>query len=761
VRLLVRGAVQGVGFRPFVHRLAASLDLAGFVRNAPQGVVVEVEGPAGLVGEFLRRIAADVPAPARPERIESLSVRPTGASGFDIVESRSDGHRSAIIMPDIATCPDCLAELFDASNRRYRYPFTNCTHCGPRFSIIESIPYDRPNTSMRRFTMCAECQSEYDNPFDRRFHAQPNACPACGPHLALWDERGAVLAMHDAALRSAAAAIRAGRIVAVKGIGGFHLMVDARNEAAVRRLRLRKHREEKPLALMMLSFGAIAAACDISAAERQLLLSAAAPIVLLERRRRSDAEPVADSVAPGNPCLGIMLPYSPLHHLLMRALKFPVVATSGNRSDESICTGEGEALDRLRNIADAFLVHDRPIVRPVDDSVARTAAGSELILRRARGFAPLPIGFPDESPPILAVGAHLKNTVSLATSGNVFISQHIGDLETPEALNAFERATGALQDLYGVQPQIVACDMHPDYVSTRVARRMATAPIQVQHHHAHVAACMAEHQLDGEVLGICWDGTGYGPDGTIWGGEFLVAARDRFIRAAHLRLFSLPGGSRAVREPRRSAFGVLYEAFGTRVAEMEDLPPVRSFSPEERRTLIRMIRRQVNSPRTSSMGRLFDAVAALVGLRQQAVFEGQAAMELEFAAGAAIAESPYPFELQSHDSNAQIDWVPMIRAIVDDLRRDTPPAQIAARFHAALIDMLLAVVKQVGFQTVVLGGGCFQNKRLLEGAVSRLRAAGFDVYWPRRVPPNDGGISLGQAAVATALIRAREKLPCA
>jgi hydrogenase maturation protein HypF len=444
VRLTIGGAVQGVGFRPFVHRLATSLGLDGFVRNAPQGVVVEVEGPGALLNEFLNRLNSDAPPQARPGRTDAVYISTTAERGFRIVQSRSDGERSACIMPDMATCEDCLSEVLNPSNRRFRYPFTNCTHCGPRFSIIESIPYDRPNTSMRRFQMCQTCQAEYEDPSDRRFHAEPNACSRCGPHLEWWDANGAVLSIRDDALRESAAAIRAGRIVAVKGIGGFHLIVDARNDGAVRRLRLRKHRDEKPLALMMPDTDAVAATCELSDPERRLLISPAAPIVLLRRRTRAGCEPVAPSVAPGNPYLGIMLPYSPLHHLLLNELGFPIVATSGNRFDEPICIGEREAVRRLAGIADYFLVHDRPIVRPVDDSVSRIVLDHEMILRRSRGYAPLPVGTGRAREPILAVGAHLKSTVTLAAGHNLIMSQHIGDLETPEALGAFERASDDL-----------------------------------------------------------------------------------------------------------------------------------------------------------------------------------------------------------------------------------------------------------------------------------------------------------------------------
>jgi hydrogenase maturation protein HypF len=761
LRLLVRGAVQGVGFRPYVHRLAESLQLNGFVRNIASGVAIEVEGPGNAVGAFLRRLPAELHSPARIVHIESTLITPAGSNRFDIADSSADGQRTALVMPDIATCEDCLIELFDPKDRRYHYPFTNCTHCGPRFSIIESIPYDRPNTSMRRFKMCPECQAEYDDPADRRFHAQPNACPTCGPHLEFWDNCGANMATHDGALTMAIEAIRAGRVVAIKGIGGFHLVVDAQNETAVRRLRLRKHREEKPLALMMRDVDAVTSACEVSDAERRLLQLPSAPIVLLHRRVDKYHGVVASSVAPDNPYLGIMLPYSPLHHLLMDQLDCPIVATSGNRSDEPICIDELDARERLVDIADFFLVHNRPIVRPVDDSVARIALGSELILRRSRGYAPLPITMREESEPILAVGAHLKNTVAIASGSNIFISQHIGDLETPQAFAAFERTTDTLQRLHDAKPRVVACDLHPDYLSTQYAHRINAAPVAVQHHHAHVAACIAEHQLTGDVLGVCWDGTGFGPDGTIWGGEFLRAASSHYQRVAHLKTFSLPGGSRAVKEPRCTAFGLLYEAFGPEAMEMDDLAPIRAFAIGERRAMAQMIERQVNSPRTSSAGRLFDAVASLLDLRHSTQFEGQAAMELEFLCGDIATSTPYPFALDERAKVLQLDWTATVRAIVEELQIGTPRAEIATKFHLTLIEMIHAVVERQAMKHIVLTGGCFQNLILLEGAARRLQSAGYAVYWSQLVPPNDGGIALGQAVVAAARLREQESMSCA
>ena len=681
--------MQGVGFRPFVYRLAAELGLHGWVINDTEGVFIEVEGAEATLARFLDRLPAETPPRAIVQSLSSTWLPPVGYAQFEIRHSDSAGAKTALILPDVATCPDCLGELLDPDDRRYRYPFTNCTNCGPRFSIIEALPYDRPNTTMRRFTMCPACQAEYDSPLDRRFHAQPNACPVCGPRLTLFgrktnDERPKSDAQTSSVLRPssfvimsgritkpcvrAAGLIRAGKILAVKGLGGFHLMVDARNGAAVNRLRERKHRHEKPFAVMAPDLAQANLLCDVSTEAAALLTSAEAPIVLLEKRagarsqesgvrdqesedrrqetagdkssvsdppssfvfRRSSS--VADEVAPDNPYLGVMLPYTPLHHLLLAELGFPVVATSGNLTDEPICTDEGDAFQRLGHIADAFLVHDRPIARHVDDSVAWIMRGVPRLLRRARGYAPLPVLLRDEAPTILAVGAHLKNTVALSVGRQVFISQHIGDLETPEAMAAFERVIADFLQMYEATPVAIAHDLHPEYLSSKWAREdgettkrrrtndesgvfvlRPSSLVAVQHHHAHLAACLAENGTDGPALGVTWDGTGYGTDGTIWGGEFLLGDASGFTRVAHLRPFRLLGGDAAVYEPKRVALALLFELYGDAALEMDDLAAVRAFSVSERHLLSRMLARGVNAPVTTSAGRLFDGVAALIG----------------------------------------------------------------------------------------------------------------------------------------------------
>jgi hydrogenase maturation protein HypF len=611
---------------------------------------------------------------------------------------------------------------------------------------------------MEHFRMCETCAREYADPTDRRFHAQPNACSACGPSLTAWDADGAEIEKGDSALQVAADALRAGRIVAVKGLGGFHLMVDARNAPAIDRLRESKPRREKPLALMVRDVAQASELCEVDARAASVLRSPEAPIVLLTRK--SDAA-VADSVAPGNPRLGLMLPYTPLHHLLLRTLGFPVVATSGNLADEPICTDEQEAVVRLAGIAELYLVHDRPVARHVDDSIVWITGGEPAMLRRARGFAPRPVLLEDDVPVILAVGAHLKNAVALGVGRQVFVSQHIGDLETPQALAAFERVVAEFLDLYEARPVAVAHDSHPDYPSTQWARGSDPASLEgvpriaVGHHHAHLASCLAENHERGPALGVIWDGTGYGADGTIWGGEFLVGDAAGYRRVAHLRPFSLPGGEAAIREPRRSALALLWETEGRRGLARRELAPVRAFDDAGRSVLAGMLEEGVNSPRTSSAGRLFDAVASLLGLRQQSSFEGQAAMELEWTVDPE-AEGAYAFGYFAQQEKIEggqklvLDWHPLLVEILDDLGKGVPTGTIAARFHNALADAILRVATFAGQATVALSGGCFQNRHLVEASSRRLVEAGFRVLLQRQVPANDGGIALGQVAIAAA-----------
>ena len=777
LKITVRGAVQGVGFRPFIYRLATELGLTGWVNNSAQGVFIEVEGRKAELERFLLRLDGEKPPRSFIQSLEASWLDPVGYKVFEIRKSELGGGTTALILPDIATCPDCVREIFEPKNRRYFYPFTNCTNCGPRFSIIQSLPYDRANTSMKQFTMCPRCQAEYEEPRDRRFHAQPNACPECGPKLRLWDRAGKDFAESDReALSVAADAIRRGKIIAVKGLGGFHLIVAAGNDRAVRRLRDLKQREEKPFALMFPSLKLVKALCEVSEFEERLLRSPEAPIVLLRRRRSAMGKRLlVTSLAPGNPNLGVMLPYTPLHHLLLSLLGFPVVATSGNLADEPICIDEHEASARLSGIADLFLSHNRPIIRHVDDSIVRVMAGREMVLRRARGYAPLPIRLrsPDGNRQVpaenvvLAIGAHLKNTIALSSGSQVFISQHIGDLETEQAFASFQQVIADFQRLYKVRPSVIAADLHPDYLSTKFAHRLVSRTstrnprlTTVQHHVTHVLSCMAENELQPPALGVSWDGTGCGTDGTVWGGEFFLVTDTSCERVAHLRQFRLPGGDKAVKEPRRAALGLLYEMFGEACFVQDGLAPVRAFSPGELGPLKTMLARGVNSPLTSSAGRLFDAVASLVGLRQEARFEGQAAMELEFALEGIETNDAYsltitnPARSRAHcrsssaNSLLSLDWSPLIAALLADVKRRVSVSKISARFNNALVEAIVAVSAHVGEKRVILTGGCFQNRYLTERVVRRLQEEGFRPYWHQRVPPNDGGISLGQVIAA-------------
>ena len=733
ILLRMRGRVQGVGFRPTAFRLAHELGLRGWVRNDAAGAEVALAGPADALARFRAELPGRLPAAADVQTVEEHDAPADFPAGFEIrLSAAADGARVAGILPDLATCPDCLREIFDPADRRYRYPFANCTHCGPRFSILEALPYDRAHTTMRNFRMCPACAAEYADPRDRRFHAQPNACPVCGPQLAWARATGPTLAARDEALLAAAEALRAGRIVAAKGIGGFHLLADARNGDAVRRLRQRKRRDEKPFALMFPDVDAIAATCEVSAAERVWLESPAAPIVLL--RRLAGAAGLAPEIAPELPWLGAMLPYAPLHHLLLRELGFPVVATSGNLTDEPICTDNDEARTRLGDVADFFLLHDRPIARPLDDSVIATCAGAPIPMRRGRGLAPYTVPLPGAPDGWTGAGAQMKSAVALAAGGNAVIGPHVGDLDHAGSARLWARSVADLADLHGLKPVAAAVDLHPDYASTQGAAEWGVPTERIQHHHAHVAACMAENGLDGPVLGIAWDGTGLGPDGTVWGGEFLVCTRAEYRRAAWLRPFPLAGGDAAAREPRRAALGVLREMGA-------DMPPP-GFAAPELAVLDEMLARGVNVVRTSSAGRLFDAVAALLGTCLKMSHEGQAAMRLEALAGDAPAE-PYPFGWRGDE----LDWAP---AVAEILRGGEPPATAAARFHETLAAMMAAAAGRIGLTDVCLSGGCFQNRRLLAGAARRLAAAGFRVWRHRDVPPNDAGIAFGQLAVAAA-----------
>jgi hydrogenase maturation protein HypF len=750
LRLEVSGVVQGVGFRPFVYRTARELGLAGWVRNHASGVTVEVQGEDGALGEFVRRLREDPPPAARIVTLNSLPVPEEDGGEFVISASAAGGPTLPSVPADLATCPECLAEIRDPAERRFRYPFTNCTNCGPRYSIIASLPYDRPGTAMRDFELCGACRAEYSNPDDRRFHAQPVACPECGPRLELAAASGEVLALGEAALADATTALAAGRVVALKGIGGYQLLADATSPVATATLRERKGRPAKPFAVMFPGPAELHAYCRAGDAEIGFLQSSAAPILLLERRDHpaGGRPPLAAEVAPGNPYVGAMLPYSPLHHLLLGDSGRPLICTSGNLTDEPICIGDAEALDRLGAVADLFLRHDRPVLRPVDDSVATWHGGAPVLIRRARGYAPSPLPLAEPAPDILALGAHLKSTITLVTGGQAIVSQHLGDLHTPESVSLLERTTADLLDFFRATPKLLACDLHPDYASTRFAERLAreldVPLVRVQHHHAHVAAVLAEHAVTGPVLGLVWDGTGFGADGTIWGGEALLCDGAGYRRVAALRRFRLPGGEQAVREPRRSALGALAE-MGLPQAGQPYL--ARAFAPGELISLRHIIQRGLNSPLASSMGRLFDAVAALAGLGSRVSFEAEAAMALQFAAETAAPDGAYPWAASGADP-VIADWEPMVKTLLEDLARGVPASTIARRFHESLAELAVTLAALGGVERVALTGGCFQNRFLLDLVTQSLEAAGYEVLGPRAYPANDGGISLGQALIA-------------
>ncbi len=747
----VSGIVQGVGFRPFVHRLARDHGLCGKVTNTAAGVSLWVEGPSQKIAAFFEELPLYKPPLAHIVALEVRSATVAGYTDFTIVESRGAGFRDTLISPDVTVCDDCLRELFDPSDRRYGYPFINCTNCGPRYTIIEDIPYDRPKTVMHHFSMCAHCQAEYDDPGDRRFHAQPNACAVCGPRVALYDSLGEHLT-DQAPIARAGELIEAGHIVAVKGLGGFHLAVDATNDDAVQRLRLRKQREEKPLAVMSLDVAAINGYAHVENEESDLLASIQRPIVLVAKRR---PERLAFSVAPHNPYYGVMLPYTPLHYLLLAHGFTALVMTSANLSQTPMVIDNDEAFAQLAEIADYLLVHDRLIHQRADDSIVRRAAGQTRFVRRSRGIVPVPVFLKSELPQVLACGAELKNTVCLTKGKQAFVSQHIGDLENPAAGTFFERTITHLERILDIAPQTIACDLHPDYLSTQWARAQPAARIiQVQHHHAHIAACMAEHHLDGQVLGLAFDGTGFGPDGTIWGGELLAARLDDYTRLAHLACVPMPGSAAAIKEPWRMGLAYLEQAFGAALWDL-DLPFVRHLDRARATIVQQMIAQRINAPLTSSLGRLFDGVAAILGLRRTVRFEGQAAMEMEMIADGGD-RGRYPCGWLPAPV-IQIPTAPVIAGIVEDMRQGIPAYIISRKFHDTLIslwtELCVHTRAQTGLDRVALSGGCFQNRILLEGFTEALQTNGFEVYSHQLVPTNDGGISLGQAVVAGTLIK--------
>jgi hydrogenase maturation protein HypF len=751
-RLKVNGIVQGVGFRPFVFQLADQYGLKGEVANTSSGVSIHIEGPPEHIASFEKDLSEKSPPLACIVEISSQRSAVKNHSEFAIVKSKGQSEMSTLISPDVSVCDDCLSEMLDPADRRFRYPFINCTNCGPRYTIIDDIPYDRPKTSMRHFKMCPRCQAEYDDPTNRRFHAQPNACADCGPHVGLYDNRQNEINQHQDAVNKAAQLLQKGYILAIKGLGGFHLAADAANADAVRRLRDRKLRQEKPLAIMSYDLEAVRQYARVGPEEEKLLTSIQRPIVLL---RKKNPNTISEEVAPKNKYFGAMLPYTPLHYLLLQHGFDALVMTSGNLSEEPIAIDNDDAFNRLAEIADYFLIHNREIYLRSDDSIVRQVVGTRRFLRRSRGFVPIPIFLRNKIPPILACGAELKNTICVTKKDQAFLSQHIGDLENLPTYEFLKLTIAHLKRILDINPEIIAHDLHPDYLSTQYAMELpADHKIQVQHHHAHIVSCMAEHKLEGTVLGLSFDGTGYGTDGTVWGGEILIVREHDFERAGHLAYVPMPGSTAAIKEPWRMAVSYLLGAYGNDFRNL-NLPAMAAIENEKLTIISEMISKGINAPLTSSLGRLFDGVAAICGIHQRVNFEGQAAMALEMAA-TGDSDSVYEYEWKA-DGAYRILTEPIIRGVVDDVACAIPVGEISSRFHRTLIclftDLCVVIGKERELDRVVLSGGVFQNSILLTGLTRALEERNFQVFSHRQVPTNDGGISLGQAVVAAAIAK--------
>lgn len=752
VRYLFTGIVQGVGFRPFIYRLAVRHGLTGFVQNRPDGVLVEVEGISTAIDSFFCSISEELPPLANITGAASSKVKVSGDTEFKIIVSDQDGQRDVHITPDSAVCADCLKELFDHDDRRFRYPFINCTNCGPRLTIINDIPYDRVHTSMSCFPLCPKCRKEYDNPSNRRFHAEPNACPLCGPQLELRDAEGKIIPCDDS-LKKTIELIAEGDVLAIKGLGGFHLSVDATSDKAVKKLRLRKYREEKPLAIMVRDIEQARLIAEINDEEKALLLSVQRPIVLLKKKKNAI---ISNLVAPSVPNLGIMLPYAPLHHLLLENNFTALVMTSANQVDEPICISNREAQSRLKGIADYYLTHNRDILVRCDDSIAFITGGKPQLMRRSRGYVPRPLILKESLPAVLALGPQLKTTQCILKDNFAFLSPHIGDMETPQARDFFVESLALMKRITQSDPQIIACDYHPAYYSTQIAQELNAAKVvPVQHHHAHIVSCMAENQIDGDVIGLAMDGTGFGLDGNAWGGEFLIANATQFQRFGHLQYFVLPGGEKAIHEPWRIGMSLLRQAYGR---SWSDIASRLHFVPEQTdfALLDKIMETKLNSPLSSGLGRLFDGVAAIMGLRRKVSFEGQAAMELEAKAQRSDVRLPYEILHKSDDSSI-LNMSPAIRAIVENILYGKSMEEIASFFHATLTAAFTAMSQEMrkatGIKRVALSGGCFQNRILLEGTIAELKKKDFEVYCHSQAPANDGGISLGQAVIAGSIVK--------
>ena len=770
------GLVQGIGFRPFIYNIATQLHLNGWVNNSSEGVTIQIESNQSQLILFIDKIKQEKPPLSVINDIIITPLHYHGYQSFTIKQSEQKNHNiTTPILPDLSTCNDCLTELFDPQNRRFRYPFLNCTNCGCRYSIIKQLPYDRTFTTMNQFKMCEQCEKEYQNPHDRRFHAQPNACQKCGPHLELWDKKGSVLAKFDQALMTTCDLIKTGNILAIKGLGGFHLVVSAKDKSPVKKLRQLKNRPDKPFALMYPSLEAITQDCYVSEVEKKLLLSPASPIVLLKRKKYHNSGLICAEVAPNNPYLGVMLPYTPLHHLLLKELNFPIVATSGNPSNEPICIDEKQALTKLNTFADYFLVHNRPIFRPLDDSIVRVVKDEIITLRCARGYAPLSISLNSHDNPhcdpknIIALGGHLKGAIALKINNQVFLSQYLGNLDSLENQELFNKTLHNWQEIYQIKPYYIRCDQHPNYYSTQYAEALINdnnqenilgqqsdknqqkSLIKVQHHLAHIYSVIAEHKLELPLLGIAWDGTGYGLDNTIWGGEFFYISEDKIERIASFKPFPLLGGEKAIIEPKRITLALLYitlnpdEKIDNLLAK---LAINNYFTPQELKIMLQMLEKNINSPLTSSVGRLFDGISCLLKPTDKITFEGQKAMELEYMTNDFITSETYPFHWQYELNNCNyINWYPLIKNIIQDYQQQKPSYLISAKFHQTLVKIILTITQQVGLKNIVLAGGCFQNKYLLENTINALENEKFKPYWNQKIPINDAGLPLGQLTI--------------
>lgn len=747
-KLNINGIVQGVGFRPFVYKLASRHEIKGDVSNTSSGVVIHIEGIRDNIESFCRDLAEESPPLAH---ITETSIHPETVKGFkefSIAQSVGQAVHSTLISPDVSICDDCLRELFDPDDRRFQYPFINCTNCGPRYTIISDIPYDRPKTSMKHFKMCKMCQDEYDDPENRRFHAQPNACKECGPHVTLYDNSGKKLDARNS-VEKTAELLKQGYTVAIKGLGGFHLAVDAANNDAVATLRSRKHREEKPLAIMSCDIKHIRKYAYVQPEEEELLKSFHRPIVILKKKEPNS---LSKEVSPRNRYFGVMLPYTPLHYLLLSHNFTALIMTSGNMSEEPICIDNEDAFERLSKIADYFLIHNRDIYLRSDDSIIKYTAGDTRFIRRSRGYIPVPVFLKKKVAQILACGGGLKSTICLTKGNNAFISQHIGDLDNQETYEFYQLTIRHMKRILDIDPVIVAHDLHPDYLSTIYAlEQQNIKKIPVQHHHAHIVSCMAENRLDGPVIGLSFDGTGYGTDGSIWGGEILISEDKRFERSAHLSYVPMPGSEAAIKEPWRMAVSYLYDAFGEELYSL-DLPVLKEIDENKIRFIVEMISKQINSPSTSSLGRFFDGIAAIIGIRNYVVFEGQAAMELEMLVEKNTNKT-YDFGWISGDMH-KILLQPIVCGVVNDMSKGVHPSDISSKFHATVIKLFSelcdVIRKESGLNRIALSGGVFQNSIILSGLMEKLEEKGFQVFTHTQVSANDGGISLGQAMVAAA-----------